>query len=57
MTNSDMKTFIIELPEEETKLFKQLLNFKYDETFLAVSKFMNFYIEGYIEDCPCEKDF
>ena len=25
MTNSDMKTFIIELPEEETKLFKQLL--------------------------------
>jgi len=25
MTNSNMKTFIIELPEEETKLFKQLL--------------------------------
>jgi len=43
--------------ELQIELFKQLLNFKYDETFLAVSKFMNFYIEGYIEDCPCEKNF
>ncbi|MBF4518309.1 hypothetical protein IRZ71_18275 [Flavobacterium sp. ANB] len=41
----------------QIELFKQILNFKYDETFIAVAKFMNFYQPKYIEDCPCEKEF
>lgn len=43
--------------ELQIELFKQILNFKYDETFSAVAKFMNFYEANYVEDCPCDKDF
>lgn len=43
--------------ELQIELFRQILNFKYDETISAVAKFMNFYEENYIEDCPCNSDF
>lgn len=43
--------------ELQIELFKQILNFKYDETFSSVAKLMNFYQANYIEDCPCEKEF
>jgi hypothetical protein len=29
------------------------LNFNYDETFRATFKLLNFYKEGFIEECPC----
>jgi hypothetical protein len=41
----------------QESLIKRLLNFKYDDTFQAVTKFMNFYIPEYIEECKCGKDF
>lgn len=43
--------------ELQIELFKQILNFKYDETFNAVTKFMNFYEENYVEECSCNNDF
>jgi len=41
--------------QEET--IKRLLNFKYDATFEAVAKFMNFYQPNYISECDCGLDF
>lgn len=38
-------------------LFKQALNFKYEETLLAVRDFINYYEPNYIEECDCGKDF
>lgn len=38
-------------------LIKRLLNFKYDKTFEAVMKFMNFYTKDYIVECDCGLDF
>lgn len=38
-------------------ILKRLLGFQYDETFQAVFKLFNFYKEGFIEECPCNKDF
>lgn len=46
-----------DLGKSQVEIFKKLLNYKYDETFEAVRNFINFYKEGYIVDCPCEKDF
>lgn len=43
--------------ENQIELFKLLLKFKYDETFIAVKKLINFYNENYIIDCPCEETF
>ena len=43
--------------ELQIELFKKLLKFNYDETFKSVMKFMNFYIQDYIEECPCNNDF
>lgn len=39
------------------EISKAALNFKYQETILAVRDFLNFYINEYIEDCPCQQDF
>jgi len=50
-TKSDSKL------EISIKLFKRLLNFKYDETLDAVAALMNFYKPDYIEACSCGKDF
>ena len=36
------------------EILKKLLNFKYDETFMATFKLFNFYKEGFIEECPCD---
>ncbi len=41
----------------QSDLFKSLMRFKYDETFLAVKTLINFYKEDYIVDCSCENDF
>lgn len=43
--------------ENQIEIFKLLLKFKYDETFIAVKKLINFYNENYIIDCPCEETF
>ena len=43
--------------KSQTEIFKRLLNFKYDETFLAVKDFVNYYKDNYIIDCPCNKEF
>lgn len=45
------------LYDNQSQLIKKLLNFKYEETLKAIRKFMNFYIENYIVDCDCEKEF
>lgn len=37
--------------------FRKLLNFKYYETFEAVSLLFNFYKPGYMEPCPCNNDW
>lgn len=50
-------------PKSETSfgtqenLIKRLLNFKYDKTFEAVMKFMNFYNKDYIVECDCGVNF
>jgi len=38
-------------------LIKRLLKFNYEDTFKAVSTFMNFYKSNYIEECNCGRDF
>ena len=38
-------------------LLKSVLSFKYDQTFEAVAKFMNFYKPDYITECNCGADF
>lgn len=43
--------------QNHAEILKKLLNFKYDETFKAVANFFNFYIEGFVEDCPCDEDW
>ncbi|MEO8515508.1 MAG: hypothetical protein ABI426_02125 [Flavobacterium sp.] len=43
--------------ENQEDLIKRLLQFKYDETFKAVAKFMNFYKPNYVVDCDCNLDF
>ncbi|MDN3673022.1 hypothetical protein QWY99_08155 [Flavobacterium branchiarum] len=35
------------------EILKRLLNFKYDETFEATFKLLNFYKKGFIEECRC----
>jgi len=39
---------------KHVEILKKLLNFKYDETFMATFKLFNFYKEGFIEECPCD---
>lgn len=39
------------------EILKRLLNFKYDETLEATFKLFNFYRPGFIEECPCDKDW
>jgi len=46
-----------DLGKSQVEIFKKLLSYRYDETFEAVRIFLNFYKEGYIVDCPCEKQF
>lgn len=58
----DLRDKIIHTKSDDTgelqiELFKQILNFKYDDTFNAVTKFMNFYEENYLEECPCDNNF
>ncbi|MBD3724160.1 MAG: hypothetical protein IE891_05105 [Flavobacteriaceae bacterium] len=43
--------------EVQIELFKELLKFDYDKTFVSVKKLINFYKPDYIIDCPCEKNF
>ncbi|MEL0652254.1 hypothetical protein V6246_12545 [Algibacter sp. TI.3.09] len=43
--------------ESQSNLIEKLLKFKYDETLLAIRKFMNFYIPEYIVECDCNDDF
>jgi hypothetical protein len=43
--------------DTQIKLLTRILKFKYDETFVAVSHFMNFYKKGYIEECKCGNDY
>lgn len=38
-------------------VFKKGLNFKFEETIDAVMDFMNFYEPGFINYCPCTKEF
>lgn len=41
--------------QNHADILKKLLNFKYDETFKAISLYFNFYKEGFVEDCPCDE--
>jgi hypothetical protein len=43
--------------ESYTKLFKETLNFKFNETIEAIKDFINFYEPDLIEPCPCGLDF
>lgn len=43
--------------QSQEKLITRLLAFKYEETFEAVKKLMNFYIENFIEECDCGVDY
>ncbi|KAA5533973.1 hypothetical protein [Paenimyroides baculatum] len=43
--------------KSQIEIFKKILNFKYDDTFLAVRDFINFYTNNYVIDCPCNEDF
>ncbi|GIQ57644.1 hypothetical protein Flavo103_07800 [Flavobacterium collinsii] len=38
-------------------VYRKLINFKYFEVLQAVKTFVNFYEEGLIEECSCEKEF
>lgn len=38
-------------------VYRKLINFKYLETLKAVKLFVNFYEDGLIEECPCQKEF
>lgn len=42
---------------KQQALLKSVLSFKYDQTFEAVAKFMNFYRPEYITECDCGADF
>ncbi|NHC49996.1 hypothetical protein G9H65_11675 [Cytophagaceae bacterium 50A-KIRBA] len=58
----DLRNEIIHTKSDTTgqnnvEILKRLLNFKYDETLIATFKLFNFYKEGFIEECPCEKDW
>ncbi|MCY0977175.1 hypothetical protein PGH12_01340 [Chryseobacterium wangxinyae] len=43
--------------ELQIEIFRDLLKFKYDDSFEAVKKLINFYKVDYIVDCSCNKDF
>jgi hypothetical protein len=54
----DLRNEIIHTKSDKTgrnhvEILKKLLNFNYDETFKATFKLLNFYREGFIEECPC----
>lgn len=42
---------------KQEELIQSLLNFKYEKTFEAVMKFMNYYQSDYIVECDCGVDF
>jgi hypothetical protein len=46
---ADSKTFAV--------MFKRGLNFRFEETIDSVMAFMNFYVPGTLEYCPCSQDF
>lgn len=43
--------------ENQSQLIDKLLKFKYDDTLIAITKFMNFYKSDYITECDCDNDF
>lgn len=43
--------------EYQIEIFKDILKFKYEDTFEAVRKLINLYRENYIIDCPCDNNF
>ncbi|HQA73723.1 hypothetical protein, partial [Flavobacterium sp.] len=43
--------------KNQEDLIKQLLRFKYEECFKAITKFMNFYRENYIIECDCNSEY
>lgn len=45
------------LYQKHSELLKQLLDFEFDETLLAVKEYINSYMPNYIEDCPCNENF
>ena len=58
----DLRNDIVHTKSDPTadihvKLFKQIIDFKYDDTLKSIKTFMNFYKSNYIIDCPCEKEF
>jgi Fe-S cluster assembly scaffold protein SufB len=58
----DLRNEIIHTKSDPTgqnnvEILKRLLNFKYDQALTSTFKLFNFYKEGFIEECPCEKDW
>lgn len=58
----DLRNDIIHIKSDNTgqnnvDILKRLLNFRYDDTLVAVFKFFNFYKKGFIEECPCENNW
>lgn len=43
--------------DKHIEIFRTLLNFKFTETFEAITQLFNFYQPGYLEPCPCNQDF
>lgn len=39
------------------EVYRRMINFKYNETILAVRTFVDFYEQGLIEECSCGREF
>lgn len=39
------------------EVYRRLINFKYIETLQAIKLFIDFYEQGLIEECPCQKEY
>lgn len=58
----DLRNAIVHTKSDPTgqnhaEILKKLLNFKYDETFLAIATYFNFYKQGFVEDCSCDENW
>lgn len=58
----DLRNAIVHTKSDPTgknhaEILRKLLNFKYDQTFKAISTYFNFYREGFVEECPCNENW
>ncbi|WP_281324054.1 hypothetical protein [Flavobacterium sp. IMCC34518] len=58
----DLRNAIVHTKSDPTgqnhaEILRKLLDFRYDETFRAITTYFNFYKEGFVEDCVCDEDW